>query len=52
MDKIKEEVITNSVGSGAVAGIGVNSPTLPNQAEPGRKAKKTFQIIKDILKRK
>ena len=32
---IKEDSPTNSVGGGAVAGIGVPNPNLPNQAEPG-----------------
>ena len=37
---IKEDSPTNSVGGGAVAGIGVENPNLPNQAEPGVKRKK------------
>lgn len=32
---MKEEVPTNAVAGGAVAGLGVTNPTLPNQAEPG-----------------
>jgi len=39
---VKEDVPGNSAGSGAVAGIGVPSPTLPNQAEPGVKKRKKF----------
>jgi hypothetical protein len=34
---VKEDAPTNSVGGGAVAGLGVPHPTLPNQAEPGVK---------------
>jgi len=44
--KIKEDMgaaPTNSVGGGAVAGIGVTNPSLPNQAEPGiQKKRKKF----------
>ena len=39
---IKEDAPTNSVGGGAVAGIGVPNPNLPNQAEPGVKKRKKF----------
>lgn len=34
---MKEDAPTNSVGGGAVAGIGVPNPSVPNQAEPGVK---------------
>lgn len=34
---MKEDMPTNSVAGGAVAGLGVPHPTLPNQAEPGIK---------------
>ena len=37
---MSEDAPTNSVGGGAVAGIGVPNPNLPNQAEPGVKRKK------------
>lgn len=37
---MSEDAPTNSVGGGAVAGIGVPNPNLPNQAEPGIKRKK------------
>jgi len=37
---MSEDAPTNSVGGGAVAGIGVENPNLPNQAEPGVKRKK------------
>jgi hypothetical protein len=37
MTKLKEDAPAMSAGSGGVAGIGVPSPTLPNQAEPGIK---------------
>lgn len=39
---IKEDAPTNSVGGGAVAGIGVPNPNLPNQSEPGVKKRKKF----------
>lgn len=35
--KVNEDAPTNSVGGGAVAGLGVPNPSLPNQAEPGIK---------------
>lgn len=40
--KLEEDgaVPTNAVGGGAVAGIGVPNPNLPNQAEPGVDKKK------------
>jgi hypothetical protein len=34
------EAPMNSVGSGNVAGIGINNPKLPDQAQPGVKRKK------------
>lgn len=34
---IKEDVPTNAVSGGAVAGLGVSNPNVPNQAEPGVK---------------
>lgn len=37
MSIVKENVPTNAVAGGAVAGLGVPNPTLPNQAEPGIK---------------
>jgi hypothetical protein len=38
--KIKEDAVpTNAVAGGAIAGIGVPNPNLPNQAEPGIKKK-------------
>jgi len=37
---MSEDAPTNGVGGGAVAGIGVPNPNLPNQAEPGIKRKK------------
>jgi hypothetical protein len=43
--KLKEDMgvaPTNAVGGGAVAGIGVANPNLPNQAEPGVKKRKKF----------
>lgn len=52
MKRTNEEVVGNSVGSGAIAGIGVESPSLPNQAEPGIKKDKKFEVIKRVLKRK
>jgi len=33
---------TNGVGGGVVAGIGIQNPNLPNQAEPGVKKRKKF----------
>lgn len=47
----KEEFAGNSVGSGVIAGVGIESPSLPNQAEPGIKKKKTFEVIKRVLRR-
>ena len=39
---IKEDVPSNSAGAGAIAGLGVPNPNLPNQAEPGVKKRKKF----------
>lgn len=39
---------TNNVGGGAVAGIGVPNPNLPNQAEPGKKKKKIVPLMSFI----
>jgi hypothetical protein len=60
--KIKEDVPTNSVSGGVIAGIGISNPNLPNQAEPGIRKKfagstvfkvptKNF-VIERMLKRK
>ena len=41
--KINEDIgnaPTNSVAGGVVAGLGIQNPNLPNQAEPGIKRKK------------
>jgi hypothetical protein len=32
---VREDAPTNSVGGGAIAGLGIPNPILPNQAEPG-----------------
>ena len=40
--------VTNSVGGGNIAGAGVNSTTLSNQAEPGVSRKKG-KIINPVL---
>jgi hypothetical protein len=37
--KLKEDVPTNSVSGGVIAGIGISNPNLPNQAEPGIRKK-------------
>ena len=45
MTKLKEDMgaaPTNGVGGGAIAGIGIQNPNLPNQAEPGVKKRKKF----------
>lgn len=52
MKNIQEEVAGNSVGSGAIAGIGVESPSLPNQSEPGIDKKKKLLTFKSFFKRK
>lgn len=41
------------VGGGAVAGIGIPHPTIPNQAEPGvsKKAQKNYKKKKKIIRR-
>jgi hypothetical protein len=39
---ITEDVPANSSGAGAIAGLGVPNPNLPNQAEPGVKKRKKF----------
>lgn len=39
-EQMKEDVPTNAVAGGAVAGLGVPNSVLPNQAEPGIKRKK------------
>ena len=50
---IKEDAVpTNSVGGGAVAGIGVPNPNLPNQAEPGINKKKKIQPLLSFIRRK
>lgn len=53
--QIQEEIPGNAVSSGAVAGIGIESPSLPNQAEPGmprkKKYQKTIEVIKKIIRR-
>lgn len=51
MKKLKEDVPTVAVGNGQVAGIGVNNPTIPNQAEPGVKKKKRLQPFMSFMKR-
>lgn len=52
-DNIKEDAPAMSAGSGAVAGIGVPSPTLPNQAEPGvKKVKKKVMPLMAFVRRK
>jgi hypothetical protein len=41
------------VGGGAVAGIGINNPNIPNQAEPGvsKKAQANYKKKKKIIRR-
>lgn len=52
--KLKEDgaVPTNAVAGGAVAGIGVSNPTLPNQAEPGVNKKKKIVPLMSFIRRK
>lgn len=45
--KIKEEL----VGSGQIAGIGIENPNIPNQAEPGKKIKKKIIPFKMFTRR-
>lgn len=57
MENINEDgvsVIGNSVGSGNIAGIGIESPSLSNQAEPGvdKKRKRKVVPFKEFIKRK
>jgi len=42
------------VGGGAVAGIGINNPNIPNQAEPGvsKAAQKKWRKKNKIIRRK
>lgn len=44
----------NNVGGGAVAGLGVANPVLPNQAEPGVKKGKKNKVMpfQDFIRRK
>ena len=50
--QLKEDgAITNCVAGGAVAGIGINNPSIPNQAEPGIKKKKKLLTLKQMLTR-
>lgn len=44
---LNEDVPTNNVGGGAIAGIGVGE-----DGEPGVKKKKTFNVLKKMLQRK
>ena len=52
--KLKEDgaVPTNAVAGGAVAGIGVPNPTLPNQVEPGVNKKKKIIPLMSFIRRK
>jgi len=56
MSKIKtiaeDGTPTNCAGGGNVAGIGVNNPNLPNQAEPGKDTRKKKKPLYSIIKRK
>jgi hypothetical protein len=53
MTKLKEDAPAMSAGSGGVAGIGVPSPTLPNQAEPGvKKSKRKIMPLMGFIQRK
>ena len=47
-------VPANNVGGGEIAGLGINNPNNPNQAEPGvnKKKKKTPLTFKDLFKRR
>lgn len=47
-----EDAPAMSASGGGVAGIGVPSPTLPNQAEPGVKKKKNTASFISFIKRK
>lgn len=48
----QEDAPTVAVGNGAVAGLGVDNPTIPNQAEPGVKRKKKVASFISFMKRK
>ena len=53
MTKLKEDAPVMSAGGGAVAGIGIANPTLPNQAEPGvKKVKRKVMPLMGFLQRK
>ncbi len=52
MKRIKEDAPTVAVGTGNVAGLGVNNPSIPNQAEPGVKKKKRVASFISFIKRK
>ena len=49
----KQFVTEMGVAGGAVAGIGINNPTIPNQAEPGvsKKAQANYKKKKKIIRR-
>lgn len=49
--KLKEDAPVVNVSSGQVAGLGVQNPNIPNQAEPGVTKKKTPLTFK-MLRRK
>lgn len=50
-DGVMGAVPTNNVGGGAVAGIGVPNPNLPNQGEPGKKKKKIIPLMSFIRRK-
>ena len=49
----KQFVTEMGVAGGAVAGIGINNPNIPNQAEPGvsKKAQANYKKTKKIIRR-
>ena len=49
---IKEDAPAMSTAGGTIAGIGVNNPNLPNQAEPGVKKKKKVAGFISFIRRK
>lgn len=51
---VNEDVPVNAVGGGQVAGLGVNNPAIPNQAEPGvnKKKRKALQPFMTFIRRK
>lgn len=51
LKKIREDAPSSSVGGGMIAGVGIENPTVSNQAEPGVKKKKLPSVVMTSLRR-